>query len=223
MIYRRLQLVILHFCLVLLLIGCTDPIVPAYQFETGFLLVEGSITDTEGYSEIRLSRNALLFGNYTLIPITDATVSVIDGDGVEVAWVNTPETGSYRAPANWAGVAGQTYQLRALTPEGEILESKAEIMPGGVPITNAEIRFEQEAYFSVGRDRFIPAFILEVDLNDPAEEENFYQFRYTVYGVPIDEFSHDRHRTYTHKTEHGRSGLAHVAEVTDQCSGQGGI
>ncbi len=181
MMLRRLLLLPALLGLTLLFFYCTDPVEPVYQFETGFLLVEGRITDTEAYSEVKLSRNELLFGDYALVPISDATVSVVDNDGQEVAWVNIPGTGTYIPPSGWVAEAGKSYFLRAMTTQGEILESKPEPLPTVVPIVNAEIIFEQEAYFSVGRDRFVPAFTLEVDVNDPAGEENFYQYRYTTY------------------------------------------
>ncbi|MEM9261746.1 MAG: DUF4249 family protein, partial [Bacteroidota bacterium] len=59
--------------------------------------------------------------------------------------------------------------------------SVPEPVPSAVPITNARVKFEQEAYFSTGRNRFIPAFRLLVDLQDPPGERNFYQFRYTTF------------------------------------------
>lgn len=180
MLHRLFRLVAL-ICALPFLSTCTEPVVPVYQFETGFLLVEGRITDTDGYNEIRISRNELLFGDYTLVPQDDAVVSVIDDEGTEVIWDNQPGTGVYRAPLGWEGQSGRSYQVRAVTPEGEIIESAIEPMPTAVPIEEASISFEQEAYFSVGRDRFIPAFFLEVDVEDPGDEENFYQYRYTTY------------------------------------------
>lgn len=167
--------------LAVLLSTCTDPVAPVYQFETGFLLMEGRITDTEGYSEVRLSRNELQFGDYALVAIDDADVRVVDDQGEEVQFSVTDQGGVYRAPEGWTGETGRTYQLRVVTQQGEIVESEPEPMPTSVPIAESRVRFEQEAYFSVGRNRFIPAFTLEVDVDDPAEEENFYQYRYTTF------------------------------------------
>lgn len=167
----------------LLLTNCTDPVEPVYQFETGFLLVEGRITDTEGYSEIRVARNELLFSDYTLAPQDDVVVSVVDDEGTEVFWTNVPGSGVFRAPEGWTAQSGRSYQVRISTPEGEMIESDPEPLPTAVPIAEARIEFEQEAYFSVGRNRFIPAFVLEVDVDDPGDEENFYQYLYTTYQM----------------------------------------
>lgn len=161
--------------------SCTDPIAPVYRFETGFLLIEGRITDEAGYSEIRVSRNEILFENYTLTPVPGSVVSSIDSDGQEVMWESIEATNRYRAPEGWVAEAGKSYHIRIVTPQGEVIESTPEPLPSSVPILNPRVKFEQEAYFSTGRDRFIPAFRLLIDLEDPADEANFYQFNYTTW------------------------------------------
>lgn len=172
------------FALVFLLYtlsACADPVEPVYRFETGFLLIEGRIADEEGYSEISLSRNEILFDNYTLSPVPGSVVSSIDSDGQEVTWESVEASNRYRAPEGWVAQAGKSYRIRIVTPQGEVVESNPEPVPTSVPMLNPRVVFEQEAYFSTGRDRFIPAFRLLIDLEDPADEANFYQFNYTTW------------------------------------------
>jgi len=167
--------------LVTLLTACADPVTPVYRYETGFLLMEGRIADQEGYSEIRLSRNELLFGFYALTPVEGAVVSSIDGDGQEVVWELVEDSNRYRAPEGWTAEAGKSYHIRAVTPQGEAVESAPELMPASVAIQEVRVVFEQEAYFSTGRDRFVPAFRMLLDLEDPSDEENYYQFGFTAW------------------------------------------
>lgn len=167
--------------LVALLTTCADPTTPVYRYETGFLLMEGRITDQEGYSEIRLSRNELLFGFYALTPVEGAVVSSIDGEGQEIVWAFVEDSNRYRAPEGWVAEAGKSYHIRAVTPQGEVIESTSELMPTSVAIQDARVVFEQEAYFSTSRDRFVPAFRALLDLEDPGDEENFYQFGFTAW------------------------------------------
>ncbi|MEL6140300.1 MAG: DUF4249 domain-containing protein [Bacteroidota bacterium] len=162
----------------LLLMTCVDPVTPAFNIRDGFLLIEGQVIDQPGLSEVRVSQSELLFGNYTLVPIQGATVSSIDSQGEEVNWTLIPTTNRYQPPANFVGQTGETYYIRVVTPDGQIVESTPERMPNAVPIQNAEVRFEQEAYFSDGRNRFIPAFRLLVDFEDPANEQNYYQWKF---------------------------------------------
>ena len=164
--------------------GCTDAVVPKFQFNGGFLLVEGRIADRPGFSEVRLARNELLFDNYVLLPIPGATVVSIADDGSEVSWIESnEEEGVYRAPEDFAAVSGRSYRLRASTPQGEIIESEAEPVPTSVPVADSRVRFQQEAYFSEGRNRFVPAFDLLVDVDDPAGEENFYQYNFSTFEM----------------------------------------
>ena len=170
------------FAVLLLLFSCTDAVAPTYQFEDGFLLVEGRIADTPGYSEIRIARNQVLFDNYSLLPLSGAQVSSVSTDGEEVMWVaSTEDEGVYIAPEDFAAEAGKSYFIRATTPEGELIESAPERVPTSVPMEDVEVSFKQEAYFSESRERFVPAFELLVDVNDPADEENFYQYNFSYF------------------------------------------
>lgn len=177
---------LLRFLSVLLLGGtlltCTDAVAPVYQFDDGFLLVEGRIADRPGFSEVRIARNELLFDNYLLLPVAGADVRSVADDGSEVIWIEVPdEEGVYRAPEDFVALPGREYFLRAQTPSGEIIESAREQVPTSVPIADARVRFQQEAYFAENRDRFIPAFDILVDVDDPAGEENFYQYNFTTF------------------------------------------
>ncbi|WP_173021605.1 DUF4249 domain-containing protein [Lewinella sp. W8] len=165
----------------LLLTTCSDPVEPVFRFETGFLLLEGRIVDQEGYSAIRVSRNEIIFGNYALLPVEGLNLVSIDDAGNEVQWSQVESTNEYRPPADFKAEAGRTYYIRAVTPQGEVVESEPERVPATVPIAAARVQFEQEAYFSEGLDRFVPAFRLLVDLDDPADDRNFYQWQYTAW------------------------------------------
>lgn len=168
-------------CVLMLLTACADPVKPAFRFEAGFLLIEGRITDTPGFSEVRVSRNEILFDTYTLAAVPGSIVSSVDNEGQEVIWESVPESNSYRAPEGWVAEAGKSYYIRVVTPQGEIVESLPEQVPSSVPLLNARVEFEQEAYFSTTRNRFVPAFRLLVGLEDPADEKNFYQFNYSTW------------------------------------------
>lgn len=170
------------FAVLFLLMTCTDAVAPTYQFEDGFLLVEGRIADTPGFSEVRISRNQVVFDNYVLFPVIGAQVSSVADDGSEVMWIaSDEEEGVYSAPENFVAEAGKSYFLRATTPEGELIESSPEPVPTSVPMDDVRVKFDQEAYFSEGRDRFVPAFDLLVAVEDPADEENYYQYNFSYF------------------------------------------
>ncbi len=169
-----------QFILVLLalaLTACVDPVVPEYDFQTGFFLVEGSIVNREGLSEVRVSRSEVQFGTYKLSPVRNATVYSTDDTGNETRWQPTEVAGTFRPDLAYVPQPGRRYVLHVETDDGAIIESAPELMPEPVPIADLRMRFAQEAYFSVARDRFIPAFTMLVDVDDPSAEDNFYRYR----------------------------------------------
>ncbi|MBB4078694.1 hypothetical protein GGR28_001307 [Lewinella aquimaris] len=170
-------------CLLLLfgLSACTDPVVPTYRYETGFLLVDGRITDQPGYSQVAIRRNTVLFGQYTLGPVTGAVVSSLDDQGQRTEWVAVDSGGLYVPPNDFVAQPGRTYSLSIATPEGEVVESDPQQLPPAVPFLNPRYRFEQEGYFSTSRNRFVPTFTFLVDVEDPPGEENFYKYRYRTW------------------------------------------
>ena len=166
----------------LLLTHCVDAVTPTYDYRTGFLLIEGSILDQAGQSVVRISRSELNFGDYRLRPVTDAVVVSVTAGGVEVRWRPAGPAGAYRPDSNFITTPGESYYLRVETPVGEVVESSPELMPRPAPIAELRMTYDPESYFSAGRDRFVPAFTLTVDLDDPGEEDNFYRFLHTTWS-----------------------------------------
>ncbi len=168
--------------LALISYSCVEAVEPLYSLKPGFLLIEGQIADQRGSSLVRIKRSELLFGNYNLVPISDVVVSSVDEAGNEVNWIaDAEEAGTFKPPTGFSAQTGSTYFLRVITAEGQIIESLAEQTPRSVPIAAARFKFEQEAYFNNNLDRFVPAFRLLVDVEDPADERNYYQWKYSTY------------------------------------------
>ena len=167
--------------LTVLLPGCTDEIPPTFQFQEGFLLVDGRMVDEPGRSVVTVSRNVVAFGNFRFTPVLNAVVESESGTGEIVTWQTTDDTGRYRPPGDWKAEAGGTYFLRVVFPTGEVVTSVPETLPRRVPFSNARVTFDQEAYFSNALDRFVPAFELLVDVSDPGGERNYYQYQTTTF------------------------------------------
>ena len=168
----------LILCALMGIIGCTDPIAPTYDFRSGFLVVDGRITDKPGYSYVSIDRNVEQFGDFNLLPQAGARITSEDDRGEVITWLPTDTAGYYIPPAGFAAEPGRSYSLRIEMPEGELIESPRQALPPKVPFRNLRYRFDQEAYFSENRDRFVPAFTFLVDVDDPAGEANFYQYRF---------------------------------------------
>ena len=175
--HRTLPLLVLA----LMLNHCVDPTVPEYDYATGFLLVDGRITNEVGESRVQLSRSAVQFGDFVLSPLRSARVYSV-GDGEEaVEWKESGAVGTFVPPDDLVLTTGRDYHIRIETAEGEVIESVAEELLPVVPIQRLQVTFDQEAYFSTELDRFVPAFSLLADVNAPGEQDNFYQFRHRTF------------------------------------------
>lgn len=169
------------FLSLLACLSCVDPVVPVYDYATGFVLVEGQIVDRPGYSRVSVRESALEYGTYRLRPIENAAVSSVGDDGTEVAW--TPdETGTFLPPATFFARGGVSYHVRVALPGGGLVESAPELTPTPVDLTPLRLRFEQEAYFSSDYDRYVPAFTLLTDVADPAGETNALRYAYRTWS-----------------------------------------
>ncbi|MCP9237119.1 DUF4249 domain-containing protein [Lewinella sp. JB7] len=180
--YPHMAQCISPLLVMLLLTACVDPVAPEYDYATGFLLVEGRIVDRPGYSQVRISRSTYEFGVYRLAPLTDLAVVSIEDGTRETPWITGEEAGTYVPPASFRAEPGRSYAIRVITERGERIESEAEVMPPPVPLRDIRMRFDQEAYYSVDRGRFIPAFTLLADFDDPAGSDNFYQHKYRTWS-----------------------------------------
>lgn len=167
---------------ILALTTCVDPVVPAYDYATGFVMVEGDIVAGDNSSEVRLQRSVLSFGSYRLDPITDARVYCVAQDGAETEWLPGPVAGFYLPPELFLARPGETYFLRIQLASGELIESQPETVPAPGQFNNLRLTFDQEAYFSESRDRFVPAFTLLVDVEDTDPGDNFYLYTHQTWS-----------------------------------------
>ena len=171
----------LILCALLGGIACTDPVAPTYNFRAGFLVVDGRITDQPGYSYVTIDRNVEQFGEYRLVPQAGARVTSQDDRGEVLTWLPSDTVGYYLPPPGFAAEGDRSYTLRIETAEGELIESPPQALPPKVPFRNLRYRFDQEAYYSENRKRFVPAFTFLVDVDDPAGEQNYYQYRFRTW------------------------------------------
>lgn len=179
---RKLSL----FILSLALVACLDPTVPEFQLEEAFYLVEGRILAGEQGSEIRVQESDFREANKQFLPVARATVLSREEGGEEALWeLDDAEKGTYIPPAGFTAAPGQTWHFDVVLPDGTVIESTPETIPEPVLVNALNIRFEQNAEFDEGRNRFIPRFEIFLDYDDPADRENFYAFDYRYWEKVI--------------------------------------
>lgn len=161
--------------------SCVDPVEPSFRFRENFVFVDGELSNLPGFSRLRLQSSRLEGDFFRLEPLLASSVESVDEQNNVVQWQAQGESGLYTPPADFAGEVGRSYHLRVLLENGTELMSNPERMPSPVPIERLQMKFAQEAYYSDALRRFVPAFRFLVDFEDPAEQPNYYRFRYQTW------------------------------------------
>lgn len=97
------------------------------------VVIQGVVTNQPNYQFVKVSMSAGFYENGPTPRITDATVVVEDGDGVQYNFVhnpnNHPDSAGYYLPAiPFVGVIGQTYTL-TVTVDGDDYQATDEMFP----------------------------------------------------------------------------------------------
>ncbi|PHI19209.1 hypothetical protein CEQ90_14190 [Lewinellaceae bacterium SD302] len=167
-------------CLLLLILAsCAEAVEPEYRFREGFLLVDGRLSNLSENSYLDLKRAELVGRQYVLQDIMAQEVTLVSKGGETTSWDYDPERLRYYPPTGFNPVTGEEYFIRLTDEEGFTYESKPEVMPEVVEMSRLDVRFAQESYFSEELDRFVPAFELYIDFEEPAATQDFYRLNYS--------------------------------------------
>nr|MCU0402397.1 DUF4249 domain-containing protein [Algoriphagus sp.] len=169
-----------RFIYIFLLIpfACIDP----YQVDVPegeqLLTVEGIISTGPGPHAITLTRSATYGSIFEglIRPVSLATVVVRDNEG-EVTFLteDTEARGTYFTPASFRADVGKSYTLQILTAEGKVYTSTPERVESVPPIASLELRTVTIPSPGSGFPRSGVQLIAEI--NDPADQNNFYYWR----------------------------------------------
>ena len=160
--------------------GCTDPVTPEFNYVTGLIYIDALLTTVEGASYVTVSESAREFGINKTIFIEGASVSyvnVTDGTIVNLA----EEGDTYLPPSGFKAEVGELWELNVLLTDGRQYRSLPEKVSESVPIQELDVEFDPELYFDADFEKFVPAHIISVTLNDPPSERNYYYWRYRTY------------------------------------------
>ncbi|MFC3879017.1 DUF4249 domain-containing protein [Algoriphagus namhaensis] len=169
---KQFWLVMLIFC------GCIDPYVVEVPAGPQYLTVEGLITTQNGPHQIRLTRGDTYGSIFEglIRPVRSATVIIRDDLG-EVTFLeeNLDNRGSYLTPVNFRAEVGRSYTLQIQLIEGEVYTSLPEKVLPTPPIK--KLSYQSVTVPVEGELNPASGVQLIVDIDDPAEEDNFYFWR----------------------------------------------
>ena len=113
---------------VLLLFSCVEEVEIEQQEAPSLLVVEATLTDQIKTQQVRLTRS-FQFGQDSIPPETGARVSIQAEGGQTVNFRHTGD-GVYLSEREFAAVAGTSYELQIITPDGTVYSSDPERLPG---------------------------------------------------------------------------------------------
>lgn len=161
-------------------LSCVTPFEADFVLRADVMTVEGLVTDQEGttiYLNMSYSANRAI----KTLPIKNCKVEILVGNGTKVALTESI-AGVYVTPANFKGVAGQTYQLSFTTPDGKSYQSTAEQMTAAPDIKKAYTKFNEKGLLdNTGQKVLASTFDIFVDLDDPANQRNYYLWQWNLY------------------------------------------
>jgi hypothetical protein len=161
------------------LTSCVDPYDPGLVGGERYLVFDGVLTDAPGPYRFALSQSA----GYNSIEgiydqrITGATVSVSDDAGQVVKFVDDGK-GNFTSPANFRGQAGRRYSL-TITHKGQTYRADPELMQPVPAIDSVYWAYQPNVSVDVRGQ-----FSIYLNLTDPANAENQYQWDWVHYEKP---------------------------------------
>lgn len=161
------------------LTSCIDPYDPQLVGGERYLVFDGTLTDAPGPYRFSLSQSA----GYNSIEsvfdqrVTGASVAVTDDAGAVTRFLDAGR-GNYVSPAGFRGQPGRRYAL-TVTYKDQTYQSEPELMQA-VPAIDSVYWAYQTKATSVAPGNFI----VYLDLKDPANIENYYQWDWVHYEQP---------------------------------------
>lgn len=163
--------------LVLLLGSCIKPYDPEFKDDSiEKWVIEGSISNQEGWQEVRISRSSSYNSAY-FFPDDNCQVKITSEFGQEFHLENIGN-GVYRA---WLSseylIPGTYYHLNVITPDGKEFESTPDRMPNSNPLQDAVYAIEDIPTSEEGV--FIRGLQFYIDLKDIDESSYYFRWRIT--------------------------------------------
>ncbi|MDN3204943.1 DUF4249 domain-containing protein [Algoriphagus sediminis] len=166
------------YLLLLLLLACIDPYEVDVEEGPQLLTVEGFLTTEEGPHVIKLSRSATYGSAFEGLvrPVREATVIIRDNLGnVTFLAEDLDNRGSYFTPEGYRAVVGRSYTLQIQLNEGQVYTSLPERIESVPEIKSLDYQIVRIPVEGETNER--SGVQLIADLDDPADQDNFYFWR----------------------------------------------
>ena len=165
------------FLLLLLVpLGCTNPLDDPLPVSKPKMVVQGWITDQPESHQVVLSTTAPFDSNQPTPKVTGASVMIINDNGTSYPLFESSKPGHYFTADTVRGVVGGSYTLKIVTTEGLQYQSLVEPLLA-VPTIQSYSCFPDENQQGIIGNTVLISF------TDFADQPNFYRWRIYINGA----------------------------------------
>lgn len=170
------------FCSVFLIffVSCIDPVEPVFENEEGLIYIDAFLSTTPGASFVTVSESVFEFEGlkFELLKEVQAIFHNIE-TGLQIPL--SLQTNVYLPPNDFAAESGSLWELSITLPDGRVYKSNPERITTAVPIKDIRSTYNPELEFRENQQQFLPGHFISIDLDDPADQENYYLWRFTSF------------------------------------------
>ncbi len=160
--------------------GCVDPVEPIFENEEGLIYIDAFLSTTLGSSFVTVSESVLDFDRLRFNFLNDAEVKYRNVDtNIEVSLISQENT--YVPPSDFTAEEGSVWELSIFLPDGTEYRSSPERISEPVAIADIRATYNPELVFRESKDEFLPGHFISIDLEDPADKDNYYFWRFTSF------------------------------------------
>ncbi|HYF69873.1 MAG TPA: DUF4249 domain-containing protein [Ohtaekwangia sp.] len=160
------------------LTSCEKTVELDLEDSTPKIVIEGLVTDREGYQYVKVSRSAGFYATGKTPRVSDATVMIVDDQGNTFSFVHNPNShadsvGYYLPGTPFTGAIGRTYTLTVVA-DGQTYEG-SDTMFRLTPIDKLEYRINEEEQEDPEDDGRFYELLLFV--KEPQDTKDYYLFK----------------------------------------------
>lgn len=161
--------------------ACVDQVDPEFNFQSNVIFIDAYALTEAGISTVTINRSVFENDNYTLESVAGAEVQMENVMTGSLTTFTEDSTGRYICPPAFATAVGETWKAYIRLPDGRRYESKPEVVTAPVAIDNIDATFSENIRFEADFNQFTPGHSIRIDWKDPANEDNFYLWKYRSY------------------------------------------
>lgn len=165
-------------------LSCIDPVEPEFDFTDDLIFIDAYASSANGASYVIINKTEVINNRYTNSFISGATVSFKNILTNEIITL-TEENEIYLPSENFSASVGDIWELNITLADGRTYKSIPETLLEPVPISQINATYDSELLFNEATNDYSPGHSINISFTDPADNENYYYWRYKSYEKQV--------------------------------------